>query len=64
MMQEVNEMLARTSKITGEPQENVLKGFIRGDKPMYGLGAIGAGEAVNQDDAQPKKKGGKIKKKK
>jgi len=62
MMQEINEMLARTSKITGEPQEEVLKGFIRADKPMYGIGALGAGEAMNQDDAQPKKKGGKVKK--
>jgi hypothetical protein len=62
MMQEINEMLARTSKITGEPQEEVLKGFIRADKPMYGIGALGASEAMNQDDAQPKKKGGKVKK--
>ena len=62
MMQEINEMLARTSKITGEPQEEVLKGFIRADKPMYGIGALGASEAMNQDDAKPKKKGGKVKK--
>lgn len=41
MMQEINEMLARTHAITGEPQEEILKGFIRGNKPMYGIGAVG-----------------------
>ena len=62
MMQEINEMIERTHKITGEPKEEILKGFIRADKPMYGIGALGAGEAMNQDDAQSKKKGGKVKK--
>ena len=65
MMQEINEMLARTSKITGEPQEKVLKGFIHGNKPMYGLGALGVG--ASQDDISnldiTKKSGGKVKKK-
>ena len=51
MMTEINEMLARTSKMTGQPQEDVLKGFIRSDKPMYGIGALGLGEAASQDDA-------------
>jgi hypothetical protein len=62
MMQEINEMIERTHKITGDPKEEILKGFIRADKPMYGIGALGAGEAMNQDDAQSKKKGGKVKK--
>jgi hypothetical protein len=62
MMQEINEMIERTHKITGAPKEEILKGFIRADKPMYGIGALGAGEAMNQDDAQSKKKGGKVKK--
>ena len=56
MIQEINEMLARTSKITGEPQADVLKGFIRGDKPMYGLtglGALGgASQFTNNDETQ------------
>lgn len=63
MMQEINEMLSRTHQITGEPQEEVLKGFIRGNKPMYGIGALGAGEAMqSNEEPQSKKKGGKIKK--
>ena len=53
MMQEINEMLARTSKITGEPQENVLKGFIHGNKPMYGIGAAGVGAATQNEDSLP-----------
>ena len=60
MMQEVNEMLGRTSKITGEPQEEVLKGFIRGDKPMYGIGAAGVGAAAQDEDMPHMAPGGKI----
>jgi hypothetical protein len=41
MMQEINEMIERTHAITGEPKEQILKGFIRGNKPMYGVGAVG-----------------------
>jgi hypothetical protein len=63
MMQEINEMLARTSKITGEPQENVLKGFIHGNKPMYGLGALGVGASQDDISNLTKKRGGKVKKK-
>lgn len=47
MMQEINEMIYRTGRITGESPEEVLRGFIRGNKPMYGvtgLGALGAQE--------------------
>lgn len=54
MMQEINEMIYRTSRITGESPEEVLKGFIRGNKPMYnitGLGALGAAtEGVNNPE--------------
>ena len=58
MMQEINEMLARTSKITGQPQEEVLKGFIRGDRPMYsitGLGALGGAgsQIVPESESNP-----------
>lgn len=54
MMQEINEMIYRTSRITGESPEEVLRGFIRGNKPMYnvtGLGALGAAtEGVNNPE--------------
>jgi len=58
MMQEINEMLARTHKITGEPQEEILKGFIRGNKPMYGVGALGIG--ASQDDVEGHAAGGSV----
>jgi hypothetical protein len=41
MMQEINEMLYRTGRITGEDPETILKGYIRGNKPMYGLTGLG-----------------------
>jgi hypothetical protein len=40
MMQHVNEMLERTSRVTGLPVADVLKGLIRGNMPMYGIGGI------------------------
>lgn len=42
MMQEINEMIYRTGRITGESAEDVLRGFIRGNKPMYGITGLGA----------------------
>lgn len=45
MMEEINQMIYRTSRLTGETPEEVLRGFIRGNKPMYGitgLGVVGA----------------------
>lgn len=42
MMQEINEMIYRTGRITGEAPEDVLRGFIRGNKPMYGITGLGA----------------------
>jgi hypothetical protein len=60
MMQEINEMLGRTSKITGEPQEEVLKGFIRGNKPMYGIGALSVGAGTQDEDMPHMAPGGKI----
>ena len=64
MMEEINQMLGRTSMITGEPQKDVLKRFINRQGPMFGIGAVGADQAMNQDEVQPKKKGGKVKKNK
>jgi hypothetical protein len=49
MMQEINEMIARTHAITGEPQEEILKGFIRGNKPMYGIGAVGGLGSLDEE---------------
>lgn len=45
MMEHINQMIHRTSQVTGVPQEEVLRGFIRGNMPMYSMGgaAIGAG---------------------
>lgn len=48
MMQEINEMIYRTSRITGESPEEVLKGYLRGNKPMYGVGALGGLSAVQE----------------
>jgi hypothetical protein len=50
MMQEINEMIERTHSITGEPKEEILKGFIRGNKPMYGVGAVGGLGALGEEN--------------
>lgn len=57
MMQEINEMIARTSKITGLPPEEILKGFIRGNRPMYGVTGLGIGATL---DDESKKDGGSV----
>jgi hypothetical protein len=46
MMEEINQMIQRTSRMTGQSPEEVLKGFIRGNKPMYGMTGLGALEAT------------------
>jgi hypothetical protein len=38
MIEWVNEMIARTARITGKTQKEVLEGFIKGTMPMYGVG--------------------------
>jgi hypothetical protein len=53
MIREINEMIERTHAITGESKDEILKGFIRGNKPMYGIGAgsvggLGALQEENQ----------------
>ena len=50
MMQEINEMIHRTSRITGESPDDVLKGFINSNKPMYGIGAGAAGVGATSED--------------
>lgn len=44
MIEHVNDMLYRTSKVTGKPIEEVLRGLIDSNMPMYGL--LGAGVGV------------------
>jgi hypothetical protein len=37
MIERVNEMLWRTSRVTGKSQDEVLRGFIRANMPMYSM---------------------------
>lgn len=41
MIRNINEMIERTSRITGETPDQVLKRFIRASGPMYGIGGLG-----------------------
>lgn len=50
MIREINEMLARTNMITGEPQEEILRGYIRANKPMYGIAGAGAGMSLEDEE--------------
>jgi hypothetical protein len=43
MMQDINEMLWRTHRVTGKPLEEVLNGYINANMPMYGLLGTGVG---------------------
>ena len=38
MIQEINEMIARTHMLTGEHPDEIVKGFVKADKPMYANG--------------------------
>jgi hypothetical protein len=49
MISHFNDMLERTSRVTGLPLDKVLDGFIRGNMPMYGL----AGATVGTLAASP-----------
>jgi len=59
MMQEINEMIHRTSRVTGQTPDEVLKGFIEGNKPMYGAGAAGLG-ALGSQEPESKAEGGPV----
>lgn len=50
MIRWVNEMVERTSRVTGKTPQEVLRGFIRGDMPMYGLGGAAALGALEEED--------------
>ena len=54
MMQHINEMIERPVRVTGKSPEDVLKGFIRGDMPMYGLGGAAVlGALEDEEDDYP-----------
>jgi len=42
-IERINEMIWRTSRVTGKPQDEVLRGYIRGNTPMYSLLGAGVG---------------------
>lgn len=47
MIQHVNEAIERTSRLTGlSPRDVVRRGIVRGDIPVYGLGALSAGAGL------------------
>jgi hypothetical protein len=50
MIQHVNEALERTARLTGQSPQEVLRGFIHGRSPLYGLGGatVGAGALMQQ----------------
>jgi len=54
----VNEMIERTSRITGKTPQEVLTGFVRGDMPMYSVGGgLLTFEAMRQMAAQERANG-------
>lgn len=53
MIEEINQMIHRTSRITGQSPEEVLRGYIRADKPMYGvagLSVLQGAEGINNPE--------------
>lgn len=53
MIEDLNQMIYRTHRITGEPQREVVRRFIRREGPMYGitgLGALQAADGVNNPE--------------
>lgn len=53
MIQHVNEMIERTSRVTGKTPQEVLRGLIRKDMPMYSVapvGLLGADYALTGED--------------
>ena len=61
MIEDVNQMIHRTSRVLGISQKEALNQLLK-NKPIYGIGAISAGEVTNQNEVKPNKKGGKVKK--
>ena len=47
MISDLNESIERTHRLTGMPRDEILRGYIRGKIPMYGLlGGVGLGAAA------------------
>jgi hypothetical protein len=56
LIQEINEMIERGSRVTRMPPDVVTRGFLRRNMPMYGMGgaALGTGALLGSgDDTQP-----------
>jgi hypothetical protein len=45
-----NEMIERTHRMTGMARDQVLRGFIRGEIPIFGIGGILAAKQLSADD--------------
>jgi hypothetical protein len=61
MIQWVNESIARTSEVTGLPQEDVVRNWIVNRSPMYGLPvAVGAGALLGSQNADASVAGGQF----
>jgi hypothetical protein len=51
MMQIINEAIERTHRITGMARDEIVRrGLVRAEIPLFGLGAIVAGEQLSKDD--------------
>ena len=55
MMVDINEAIARTSKITGQSQDEVVRNVIMNNAPLYGLGAgaVGAEALMGGEEQAP-----------
>jgi hypothetical protein len=62
MIEDVNQMIHRTSRVLGISQDEALAQLLK-NKPIYGIGAIAGAGASQDEEPQTKKKGGKVKKK-
>jgi hypothetical protein len=50
MIEHVNRSIERTHRLTGMAREEIVRrGLLRGEIPLYGLGALAAGAAAQQD---------------
>jgi hypothetical protein len=50
MIQHVNEAIERTSRVTGLPADQVIKGWVNRRTPMYGMGGGALGGGLLNDD--------------
>ena len=53
MIQFVNEAVERTSSLTGMKPKDVVKGMVRGNIPIYGVGAAATGAGILGSFNQP-----------